>query len=479
MPDNFKIKFGTDGWRGIIDKDFNQENVRLATQAIANYFLSLGKKKIVIGYDFRKKADFFAKEASRVLAASGIKVYLVDKPCPTPTTGWSIIDKKADGAIMFTASHNPPEFLGLKYMTEEVMSAPNEVTDQFVENLVNLKLSDVKLKDFKDAKKAGKIKIFDPKSSYFRKLKKMVDINKIKKAKLKVLINPMHAVGIGYLSELIKGDNLEVEVINNEPDPKFGGNPPEPIVEKNVSDAIEKVKKEHFNLCLSVDGDADRIGLINENGKMLTSLEAFLLLAYYLLIVKGIRGPIVGTLSNAVMVKHLCQKYNLPYYETKVGFKYVGEKMKETGAILGGEESGGSTVKEHILVRDAQLMNLYVLDLLVSLGKPLSEILEIAKKEAGGGYESKREDIHFDYETYDEVKTKKTAELIKNPPKEILNKKVIKTRTDDGLKFYFEDDSWLLIRFSGTEPVLRLYTEAKTMAEVEKLLSFAKEFFGK
>jgi phosphomannomutase len=179
------------------------------------------------------------------------------------------------------------------------------------------------------------------------------------------------------------------------------------------------------------------------------------------------------------MADHLCQRFNLPVYETKVGFKYVGEKMKETGAILGGEESGGSAISGYIYVRDAQLMNLYVLDLMVTLKRPLSKILEIVKKEAGGGYEFKREDLHFEYETYDKVKNIKTAEITKNPPKEVLGKKVVRIRTDDGLKLYFEDDSWLLIRFSGTEPVLRLYAEAKTMDEVEKLIDYAKEFFGK
>lgn len=473
------IKFGTDGWRAIIDKDFNQENVKLVTQAIANYFLESGKNKIVVGYDTRRKADFFAKIVASVLAANKIKVFLVNKPCPIPTTGWSIIDKKTDGAIMLTASHNPAEFLGLKYMTEEVMTAPNEVTNKFIENLDKLSTDDAKTKDFEEAEKVGEIEIFDPKPSYFKKLGQLVDIEKIKKAKLKVLINPMHAAGIGYLSDLISGGNLKVETINNEPDPNFGGNPPEPIIEKNVLGAIKKIKEGKFDVCLSLDGDADRIGLIDERGEMLTSLEAFLLLAYYLVVIKGKRGPIVGTISNTMMINHLCQKYNLDYHETKVGFKYVGEKMKEIGAILGGEESGGSAVPEHILVRDAQLMNLYILDLMVTLKKPLSEILKIAKEEAGGDYQFKREDQHFSYEIYEEIKTKKTTDLIKNPPKEILGRKVVKTRSDDGLKFYFEDGSWLLIRFSGTEPVLRLYAEAKTMEEVDGLINYAKDYFGK
>ena len=465
-----KIRFGTDGWRGIIDKDFTEENVKLAVRAIADYLTQTNKKKIIIGYDVRKKADVFARLAAIIMAECNIKVMLVNKFCPTPATGWSILSKKADGAIMFTASHNPAEFLGLKYMTEEAMVAPNEITNQFIENLKNLTAGGPMALGKED------FETFDPKPSYFEKLKKLVDIEKIKKSGLKILINPMHGAGIGYLSELLSGGNLKLDAINNDRDPNFGGGSPEPIVEKNVLDAILKVKKEHFDVCLSSDGDADRIGLIDEKGKMLTSLEAFLLLAYYLVVVLKKRGPIVNTISNTVMVENLCKKYNLDYHEVKVGFKYVGEKMKETGAIFGGEESGGSAISDYMYVRDAQLMNLFILDLMIELKKPLSEILALAKKEAGGGYEFRREDVHFDYETYEEVKTKKTAELIQNPPAEILGKKVVKTRTDDGVKFYFQDGSWMLIRFSGTEPVLRLYAEAKTMKEVDAFINYAKEF---
>lgn len=473
-----KIKFGTDGWRAIIDEDFNQENVALATQAIAVYFNKTNKTKIVIGYDLRKKADKFARLAAEVMAGNGIQAFLVDAPCATPVTGWSIIDKKADGGIMFTASHNPAEFLGLKYMTDEAMTSPTEVTDEFEKNLAVLKPEDIQRKDFDKAILEGQIIVFDPTPSYFKKLKELVDLEKIKNSNLKVLLNPMHSIGAKYLPKLLSGGKLQVEMINEEPDPNFGGFPPEPIVEKNVSAAIQKVKVGNFDVCLSMDGDADRIGLIDERGRMLTSLEAFLLLVYYFVVVKGKRGPIVKTSSNTIMTDHLAAKFGLEVSEVKVGFKYVGEKMKELKAILGGEESGGSAIAGYMYVRDAQVMNLYILDLMISLEKPLSEILSLAEEEAGGGYQFRREDVHLPYESYEKIKTEKTKELTNNPPQEILSKKVVKTRSDDGIKFYFEDDSWLLVRFSGTEPVLRLYAEAKTMDEVDKLIDFAKDFFS-
>ncbi len=463
------IKFGTDGWRGIIDRDFNEENVKLATQAIAKFFIDHGKKSVVIGYDGRRKADVFANAVAEVMAGNGIKVYLVNKPCPSPVAGYAIIDKGADGGIMLTASHNPPEFLGLKYITEKVMVAPAEVTDQFIENLKGLKPADVQSGD--------KIDFFDPKPAYLSKIKSLVDIEKIKASELRVFINPMNGVGVGYLDEILSGGKIQIATINNEVKPNFGGKHPEPIVEKNVADAIEKMKEGGFDICLSSDGDADRIGLIDENGQMITSLEGSLLLVYYLVVVKGQKGPIVETLSNTVMVENLCKKYNLDFYEVKVGFKYVGEKMVETDAIWGGEESGGSAIKDFIPYRDAQLMNLLILDLMVEMQKPISVILEIAEKEAGGGYQFRREDVHFEYEQYDKIKNTQAAELTKNPPKEVLGRKVAKTRDDDGLKIYFEDGSWLLIRFSGTEPVLRVYAEAKTMAEVDKFINYAKEYF--
>jgi len=465
------IKFGTDGWRGITDQDFNEENIKLATQAIAQYFIDNDKKSIVIGYDGRRKADVFAKIVAEVMAGNNIKAYLSDKPCPSPATGYAVIDKGADGAIMLTASHNPPEFLGLKYITEKVTVAPAKVTNQFIKNLESLKPEDVKIGD--------QIEVFDPKPAYLAKLKSLVDIEKIKKSNLKVLLNPMNGVGAGYLKELLSGGNIQTEEINGEIKADFGGKSPEPIVEKNVADAIEKMKSGDFDVCLSSDGDADRIGLIDEKGKMISSLEESLLLVYYLVVVKGKRGPIVETLSNTVMIENLCKKYDLDFYEVKVGFKYVGEKMLETGAIWGGEESGGSAIKEFIPYRDAQLMNLLILDLMGEVNKPISQISEMAKQESGGGYEFKREDVHFEYDKYDEIKNVKAAELTKNPPKEVLGRKVARTRDDDGLKIYFEDGSWLLIRFSGTEPILRLYSEAKTMTEVDKFINYAKEYFGK
>jgi len=483
------IKFGTDGWRAIIDEDFSNENVKLVSGAIAKYYQDQNFHSIVIGFDGRRKADVFAKLTAEVMAGSDIKVYLVDKPCPTPTAAFSILAKNANGGIMFTASHNPPEFLGLKYMMEDSSGAPDAVTGQFIKSLDGLKTDRIKTMPFEEAKKEGLIEIFNPKPSYFGALRKVVDLEKIKNAELKVLYNTMHGSGAGYLGEILAGGKIQIDPINETIDPNFGGVPPEPVLEKNIGDAIEKMsakggsasggRQEGYDVCLIADGDADRVGAVDENGKMITSHEVFLLLAYYLIKIKGERGPIVGSITHTVMVRNLCQKYGLPYFETPVGFKWIGEKMKETGAILGSEESGGSAIPGFILVRDSQLVHLLILSLLIEIGKSISEIIKIAKAEAGGEFTYRREDVHFEYEGFEEIKNVKGKELVQNPPKEVLGRKVVKTRTDDGLKLFFADGTWLLIRFSGTEPILRLMAEAKTKKEAEALISYAKEYFGK
>ncbi len=483
------IKFGTDGWRAIIDEDFSDENVKLVAGAIVRYFKDQNYQSIVIGFDGRRKANVFAKLASEVMAGNDIKVYLIDKPCPTPTAAFSILAKNANGGIMFTASHNPPEFLGLKYMIEDSSGAPDAVTDQFIKNLAGLKIDQIETKSFEEAKKQGLIEVFNPKPSYFAALKKVVDVEKIKKADLKILLNTMHGSGAGYLKELLAGGKIQIDPINEKIDPNFGGVPPEPVKEKNIVDAIEKMsakgrsasggKQSDYDVCLISDGDADRVGAVDENGKMITSHEVFLLLAYYLIKIKGQRGPIVGSITHTVMVENLCKKYHLPYFETKVGFKWIGEKMKETGAILGSEESGGSAIPSFILVRDSQLVHLLILSLMIDIAKPISEIIKMAKAEAGGEFIYLREDVHFEYQGFEKIKNVKGGELVKNPPKEVLGRQVVKTRTDDGLKLFFTDGAWLLIRFSGTEPTLRLMAEAKTKKEAEALIGYAREYFGK
>lgn len=475
-----KIKFGTDGWRSIIDQDFNDENVAKISQAVAEYLRGKDNPSVVIGYDMRKKADYFSKLCAEIMAGNNIKVYLVNKPCPTPTAGYSIVDKKANGGVMFTASHNPAEFLGFKYMTEKAETAPSNVTDVFQNNLERIKnLSQIKKIDFKTAQEEKKIEVFDPVPAYDKKLQGLIDINKIKTSGLKILFNPMYGSGQGFLTRLLAGGKTNVTEINNKHDINFGGTNPEPIVEKNITDQINMMKNGNYDIGIAFDGDADRVGLIDEKGNFISSLKTFLLISYYFWVIKNNKLPIVRTQTNTVMVDHLANKLQRTIYEVSVGFKYCAAKMAETSAVLGGEESGGSGFSTHIPARDACAYTLYLLDLFVILKKPVSEILKMVQEESGGSYEFKRIDKKFSVNGYDELKEKTTDELTKNPPQEVAGKKVVRTRVEDGLKFYFEDDAWLLIRFSGTEPKLRLYAEAKTTNEVENLLQAAEKIIEK
>lgn len=467
-----QIKFGTDGWRGIIDQDFTSENVEKISQAAAIYLNQQPNPSVIIGYDTRKKADEFAKLCASIMAGNNIKVYLVNYPCPTPAAGFSIIDKKTQGGIMFTASHNPAEFLGFKYMTQKAETAPSDVTNQFQKNLEAIKEpASIKKIDFDQAVRESKIEIFDPAPNYQKQIAGIIDLEAIKNYGLKILFNPMYGAGVNYLTNILSGGKTQITQINGECRADFGGKSPEPIVEKNISDQVEKMRAGGFDVGIAFDGDADRIGLIDEQGNFISSLKTFYLASYYFWVIKKDTRPIIRTQTNTVVVDHLAKKLEREVFEVNVGFKFCAEKMRQAGAVFAGEESGGSGFASHIPARDACVYALYILELMVEMKKSLSEIIKIAETEAGGGYEFLRLDVKKPYEGYDELKTKVTEELTKNPPAEVAGKKVIKTRTIDGLKFYFDDDSWLLIRFSGTEPKLRIYAEAKTMDEVHQLLA--------
>jgi phosphomannomutase len=469
-----KIQFGTDGWRGIIAYDFTIDNVKKVSQAVANYLKKQKNPSVMIGYDMRFMAEEFAQACAGVMSANNIKVYLSDQPLATPSVAVNALSKKCTGAIMFTASHNPAKFLGFKYMTGSGATAPSKVTDQFQKNIDKIKSQkDIRTLDFDKAVQDKRIIYINPNPAYKKALSKLVDINKIKSTGLKILFNPMYGSGQQYLDGFLSGKKTKVDVINSVKDPLFGGIHPEPIVKENILDQIKMMKKGKYDIGIAFDGDADRIGLIDEKGNFISSLDAFLLSAYYFWHVLGDKRPIVRTRSNTVTVDHLAKKLGRKSYEVQVGFKYCAEKMQDVKAVLAGEESGGSGFASHLPVRDAMAYALYILDLLVKTKKPISNLLKDAKKLAGGGYEFARIDIKMPYDGYFNMKEKASKNLAKNPPKKIAGFNVVKSDAEDGVKFWFADNSWLLIRFSGTEPKLRTYAEAKTKKAVDKLLAYA------
>ena len=466
-----EIRFGTDGWRGVIAEDYTFDNVRVCAQAIANYLTQNGKaaEGLVIGYDTRFASEHFAAAAAEVLGANGVKVWLCQEAAPTPVVSYSILTQKATGGIMITASHNPGTWNGLKYRSEYAGAASPDVLAQLEAQIREVQAGQgPRRAAIDDLNKAGTITYFDPKPAYFRQVAGLVDLNGIKNAGLKVVADAMYGSGAGYFDALLGGGTTSVHSIRSYRNPIFPGINPEPIP-PNVGELIDAVRDQKADIGLGTDGDSDRIGVVDETGTFINQLQVYALLLLYLLEVRDMRGPAVRTLTSTVMADKLGKLYGIPVYETSVGFKYVAPKMMETGAILGGEESGGFAFGEHIPERDALVAGLFLLDLTIKLGRPLAEVVRYLYEKVGAHYYARR-DFHFD--------PNKKAEIIRQVgdyrPTEMDMMKVADINTTDGYKFVLEDGSWLLIRFSGTEPVMRIYTETTDRARVNRLLDMGE-----
>lgn len=470
-----EIKFGTDGWRGVIADDFTYDNVRIVAQGIANYLKESGKaeKGLVVGYDFRFASEGFAAAVAEVVGANDIKVWLCQEAAPTPAVSYAILAQKAGGAVMVTASHNPGIWNGIKVRPEYAGAASPEIIEK-IESQVRLTQSSgqVQRRTLQDLNKAGVVNYFDPKPAYFEQIGKLVDLNAIRNAGLNVVADAMYGVGAGYFSALLRGGTTRVHNTRSQRNPIFPGINPEPIP-PNVGDTMEAVRTHKADVGLATDGDADRIGAVDENGNFINQLQMYALLFLYLLEIRGMRGPAVRTVTATVMADKLGKLYGVPVYETGVGFKYVAPKMLETGAIIGGEESGGFAFKGHIPERDAFLAGLFLLDLRIKLGRPLSEVIQYLYDKVGAHYYDRR-DFHFD--------PRRKAEIIRrvsdHRPAEMDMMRVVDVNTTDGNKFILEDGSWLLIRFSGTEPVMRIYTETTDPARVDRMLDMGETIAG-
>ncbi|MEA2647287.1 MAG: hypothetical protein QOE92_2370 [Chloroflexota bacterium] len=472
-----QIKFGTDGWRGIIADDFTFENVRYAAQGIAAYIRKRPDPSVVIGFDCRFGADRFAAEVARITAAAGIKTYLTDAPSPTQVSSWTILELKADGAIVMTASHNPAPYLGIKYKPEYAGSASPEVVAALEEEIAAAIAADsVQLADLDEVKASGVVEVIDPRPAYQRQVARMVDLDALRGAGLKVLHDPMYGAGAGYITDLLAGGSTQAEEVRAERNPGFGGIHPEPIP-KNLASTLELMKNGDHDLCIATDGDADRVGIIDETGRFINQLEVYALLMDYLIGVRGLRGPVVRTLTSTSMADKLAEIHGVECHEVPVGFKYVGPLMIETDAVLGGEESGGFGFRGHIPERDGILAGLYFADMIKTAGKPLSAILA-GLYEKVGPHAYDRRDIQVDRDGYAALKEGVYHKFQDHPPDEFLGRKVARSRSDDGFKFYFDDGSWVLVRFSGTEPLIRVYSEAPDQAQVDALIGAMIERIG-
>lgn len=465
-----KIVFGTDGWRGLIAKDFTFSNVCKVTRAIATYLETAYSKErpVLVSYDTRFLADEFARTAAEILADLGWNVKIVNRDCPTPVIAYNAQHLNSAGALMFTASHNPAPYCGIKYIPDYAGPATKEITDTIVANIEGA--SDAP----PTGKNRDKISTFDPKPDYLKFLYTLIDVERIRSAKLKVKYDALYSTSRGYLDTVLQECGCDVETFHAWRDVLFGGGMPEPKGEQ-LQGLIEAVKKDGADLGLATDGDSDRFGVIDELGNVLTPNTILLLLARHLIKNKGKTGAIVRTVATTHLLDNLAAKYGLQLYETAVGFKYVGEKMRETQVLIGGEESGGLSIIGHIPEKDGILADMLVAEAIAYEGKPLSQIVEEVLSEVGGPLYNLRLDLHLN----DAHKAAVLDSFTKNPPKEIVGIGVKEIGRKDGIKLYLEDGGWVLLRPSGTEPLMRVYMETNSPEKQARVAEYMQEVIAK
>ena len=460
-----KIKFGTDGWRGQIADDYTFANVRRCAHGFALYMLKKYPKDswIVVGYDKRFQSEAFAAAVAEVLAGNGFRVYLTASATPTPVIAYAIVSQQAVGGVNITASHNPAADNGFKVRNEFGGAIDPEGLKE-IENEIPDSEDHVLKMPIAEAERTGRIVYFDPAPVYITHLKKLIDLTPIQEAGLHVMIDPMWGNGAGWFQRLLGGGKTQITEIHSARNPIFPEmKRPEPIP-PNVDVGLRATVEQHADVLIITDGDADRVGVGDENGQFIDQLRVYGLLAYYLLEIRGQRGPIVKTLSTTNMLNKLGKLYGVPVYDTGVGFKYVAPKMLETDAMIGGEESGGYAFRNHVPERDGILAGIYMLDMMVATGKKPSQLLNMLFEKVGAHY-------------YDRIDTRFQGDrrvreqiILQANPKKIGGLMVTGLDTTDGYKFSLEDGGWLLIRFSGTEPIIRVYTETTFKERVAAIL---------
>ena len=470
-----EIKFGTDGWRAKIAEDYTFDNVRRCAQGFARYLADKGvaEKGVVIGYDRRFASEDFAAAAAEVLAAHGIPVHLCREATPTPVISYSVVALEAAGAVNITASHNPPTDHGFKVRDEHGAAVDPQGLREIEARIPPIE--EVKRLLLEEAKRRGLVRIFDPAPPYLEHLKDLINVEPIKEAGLTVVYDAMWGNGAGWLQHILAGGRTQILGIHQERNPLFPEmERPEPIP-PNVDVCLAEVRGVGADVGIITDGDADRIGIVDERGKFLNQLQVYGLLALYLLEVRGWRGPIVKTISTTSMLDKLGEIYGVPVYHTGVGFKYVGPKMLEVDAMIGGEESGGYAFRGNIPERDGILAALFFLDFMVQTGKKPSELLEHLYQVVGARYYYDRIDRYFPLEEREAVQRR----VDEARPTSLAGLKVTGLDTTDGYKYGLEDGGWLLIRFSGTEPgLIRFYCETTHEDKVKALLEEGMRIAG-
>ena len=466
------IRFGTDGWRGLIAEDFTFANVGRCAQGLADYLKANGQAGagLVVGYDTRFLSREFAERVAGVCAAGGIRVFLAQAAAPTPVISFNVLHHQAAGAAIITASHNPANWNGFKFKPEYAGSATQEITDQLEAAIAGV--DQVTSLTVEAARAEGLIVDIDPAPPYLERIEKLVDLKAIRAAGFSVLVDAMFGAGAGYIPNLTSGGATVAEEMHGHPNPAFPGmEQPEPIAH-NLTRLRERMAAGKTSVGLALDGDADRLGVVDEKGRFITTLEVFSLLALYLLEHKGLRGPLVKGVTSSMMLNKLGRIYGVEVHDMKVGFKYIGPRMSQVDALMAGEESGGFAFRGHIPERDGILSALYMLEFMALTGKTPSQLVDELFDRVGAHYYQRR-DVAFNAQNRGQIQQK----LENGGPDQLAGMPVRQADDIDGRRLVFED-AWLIARFSGTEPLLRIYAEATRPETVTALLDAAMEYLG-
>jgi len=468
------IEFGTSGWRGILGEEFTLERVRVVVQAIADYLQKEGLKErgLIVGYDSRFMGEWYAKEAVKILAANNIKTFLMHRETPTPVISYEILKKRTGGAINFTASHNPPEYNGLKFSPSWAGPALPETTS-WIAKRANELLGQFAFKEefsFDKLEKQGIVEIIDPRKDYIDALKEKIDFSVISNSQIRVIIDPMFGTARGYLDSVLEEEGLKCKVIHDFRDPYFGGNAPDPM-EKNLREMIAWLKEDKkLTLGIATDGDADRFGIVDKDGVFIVPNLILAVVYNYLIKYKGLKGGVGKSYATTHLLDRIARKNNFPVYETPVGFKYIGELLSKREIVLGGEESAGMSIIDHVPEKDGILACLLVLEMVAKRKQTVMELVKEVFKEVGPLYSDRK-----NYLVTNELKSR-FKDKITHIPSSFAGLKVVNKKEIDGVKIYLENDCWLLFRESGTEPVIRIYAEAEDQRKLEELIESGKNF---
>ncbi len=467
------VKFGTDGWRAVISEEFTFANLRLVAQAIADFVReeNASDPSVVIGFDTRFLSDRYAAEVARVLAANDIRALLARADTPTPAISYAVVNRKATAGVMITASHNPPRYNGVKLKASYGGSAgvgQHRRVERFLaENEAAGRAP--RLMDYDEALRTERVIKFDPAWAYYEHLGTLVDLDVIHEGELRVVHDAMYGAGRRTISEMLMRSRTDVQNLRDEMNPGFGGIHPEPIA-KHLTLLASVMQNSYRHAGLATDGDADRIGAMDARGQFVDPHRIFGLILRYLLQKRGLRGRVVRTVSTTRMIDRIAAEFDLPVVETPVGFNHIADLMIDDNVVMGGEESGGMSIHGHIPEGDGVLMGLLLLEVMAEAHKPLHVLVEELLSTYGPAQYA-RTDLKLSRPV---VKADLARKLVETAPDAISSVPVEEVRTSDGIKYYLADGSWLLIRPSGTEPVLRVYAEAPTDERVRALLDFGE-----